>query len=144
MVAFGEKCPVLDVFVSLPTKHKHETPARELAVYPFSEGCNRSTLRYFPCLRCGLVPNLQQQNLRLGLKEAVFLINQVLAKRPDRVAFIGMGFHGRDFAESVMNARVSLNLTGEPCTHQDPVRPLTLPALPGDLGSYLAGESPSV
>ena len=78
---------------------------------------------------------LATTKLLLGLKEVVFFVNQVLAKRPDRVAFIGMGFHGRDFAESVMTARVSLNLTGEPCTHQDPVRPLTLPALPGNLGS---------
>ena len=51
----------------IPTKYKPEAPARELIVYPVFEGENRSVMRFFPCLRCGLVPNVQLQNLRVGL-----------------------------------------------------------------------------
>ena len=41
----------------IATQYKPEAPARDLIVCPVFEGENRSVMRYFPCLRCGLVPN---------------------------------------------------------------------------------------
>ena len=51
----------------LRLQYKPDAQARELIVYPVFEGKNRSVMRFFPCLRCGLVPNVQLQNLRVGL-----------------------------------------------------------------------------
>ena len=51
----------------IPKKYKPESPTRELVVDPVFEGEYRSAWRYFSCLRCGLVPKAQLQNLHVVL-----------------------------------------------------------------------------